>query len=84
MMYLIYPTEVPAKDKSKQVAASEGCTNDITHYWFSTIVSYTNPPFAALEVPDDQTDLLTPSEVSQLKDKAYMEANGWFPPFKIG
>lgn len=82
-MYLIYSNQSLAEDRSKQIAANEGCTNDITHYWFSTIVSYTNPPFAALEIPDNQTDLLTAFEISQLKDKAYMEANGWFPPFKI-
>jgi len=29
-------------------------------------------------VPEDETDKLTPIEVTELKDQAYMEANGWF------
>lgn len=80
MLYLIFPTEQAAMDRSEQIAIINGCTGDVTKYWFGWIVSYTNAPETALMVPDNQTDELTPTEVTELKDQAYMEANGWFPP----
>lgn len=80
MMYLIFPTEQAAMDRSEQIAIAQGCTGDVTKYWFAWIVSYTNAPESAMMVPEDETDKLTPIEVTELKDQAYMEANGWFPP----
>lgn len=80
MLYLIFPTEQAAKDRSEQIAVMNGCSGDVTTYWFGWVVSYTSAPETALMVPDDQTDELTPTEVTELKDQAYMESNGWFPP----
>lgn len=80
MMYLIFPTEQAAMDRSEQIAIMNGCTGDVTKYWFGWVVSYTNAPETALMVSEDQTDELTPTEVTELKNQAYMEANGWFPP----
>lgn len=80
MMYLIFPTEQDAMNRSEQIAILNGCVGNLTKYWFGWIVSYTNAPETALTVPDDQIDELTPTEITELKDQAYMEANGWFPP----
>lgn len=80
MFYLVFSTEQAAKDRSEQIAVMNGCSGDVTTYWFGWIVSYTNAPESALMVPEDETDKLTPIEVTELKDQAYMEANGWFPP----
>lgn len=80
MLYLIFPTEQAAKDRSDEIARNLGCQQGSTDYWFGWIVSYTNAPESALMVPEDETDKLTPIEVTELKDQAYMEANGWFPP----
>ena len=80
MMYLIFPTEQAAMDRSEQIAIAQGCTGDVTKYWFAWIVSYTNAPETALIVPDDEADKLTPAEITELKNQAYMEMIGWFPP----
>lgn len=80
MFYLVFPTEQAAKDRSDEIATSLGCQQGSTDYWFGWVVSYTSAPETALMVPEDQTDTLTPTEVTELKDQAYMEANGWFPP----
>lgn len=80
MMYLIFPTEQAAMDRSEQIAQSQGCYGDVTKYWFAWVVSYTDAPETALMVPDDETDKLTPAEITELKNQAYMEMIGWFPP----
>jgi hypothetical protein len=80
MKYLIYANEQDAQDRSEEIAINQGCNSDITKYWFGWITSYTNPPATALMVPDDQTDLLDPSEQSLLQTEAQLEAMGWFPP----
>ncbi len=80
MLYLIFPSEQAAKDRSDEIATALGCQQGSTTYWFGWITSYTNPPATALMVPDDQTDLLDPSEQSLLQTEAQLEAMGWFPP----
>jgi len=80
MNYLIFNTEQLATTRSGEIATNKGCSGNITHYWFSWVVSYTNSPLTALIIPDDQINLLTPQEQSELKDQNYMDSNGWFPP----
>lgn len=84
MKYLIFTTEQDSLVRNEEIAITNGCTSDVTTYWFAWLVSYSNPPETAFCVPDNQIIYLTPSEVLQLKDEAYMEANDWFPPIKIG
>lgn len=78
MLYLIFPTEQEAIDRTQEIATEQGCTGDITLYWFGWIV-HPSSTETALQVPDDQVGYLTPTEQSELKDQAYMDANGWFP-----
>jgi hypothetical protein len=80
MKYLIYGNEQDAKNRSEQIANEQGCSGNLTKYWFGWITSYSNPPATAMIVPDDQTDLLNHSEQSLLQTNAQLEAMGWFPP----
>lgn len=75
--YLIFPTEQEALDRSEQIAIGQGCTGDITKYWFGTIVNPSTQQ-GAMVVPEEEESLLTPQEVDSLKDEQYMVANGWF------
>ena len=76
MLYLIFPTEQDAQDRSHEIAVAQGCSG-VTQYWFGWIVHPTNGE-AALQIPEDQENLLTEEEIASLQDQAYMEANGWF------
>lgn len=76
MLYLIFPTEQDAQDRSHEIAVAQGCSG-VTQYWFGWIVHPTNGE-AALQIPEDQENLLSPEEIASLQDQAYMEANGWF------
>jgi hypothetical protein len=81
MLYLIFASEQDAIDASSQIAVEQGCTGDVTSYWFSWINHPTNGE-SALQVPEDQTSVLTEGEIALLKDQQFMDDNGWFaaPP----
>jgi hypothetical protein len=79
MLYLIFASEQDAIDASSQIAVEQGCTGDVTSYWFSWINHPTNGE-SALQVPEDQTSVLTEGEIASLQDQQYMDDNGWFPP----
>ena len=79
MLYLIFASEQEAIDASQQIAVEQGCTGDVTSYWFSWIQHPTNGE-GALQVPEDQTSVLTEEEIAILKDQQFMDDNGWFPP----
>lgn len=86
MLYLIYASEQDAIDRSQQIAVEHGCTGDVTSYWFSWIQHPTNGE-GALQVPEDQTSVLTEGEIASLQNQQYMDDNGWFaappPPVDI-
>lgn len=75
MKYLIYPNEQSALDRSHEVAVAQGCSG-VTQYWFG--VSKHPSTDVACMIVDDES-LITEAEVGELKDKEYMDANGWFP-----
>jgi hypothetical protein len=77
-MYLIFQTLQLAKEKSIEVCLQQGCTDDVTTYWFNSIENQITLQ-GAIEVPDEQEYLLTPQEISELKTQQYMTENGWFP-----
>ena len=76
MLYLIFPTEQDAQDRSHEIAVEQGCSG-VTQYWFGWIVHPTTLE-GALQIPEDQQSLLTEEEIAELKDQAFMEAGGWF------
>lgn len=76
MLYLIFPTEQEAQDRSHEIAVAQGCSG-VTQYWFGWIVHPTTLE-GALQIPEDQQSLLTEEEIAELKDQAFMEAGGWF------
>lgn len=76
MLYLIFPTEQDAQDRSHEIAVAQGCSG-VTQYWFGWIVHPTTLE-GALQIPEDQQSLLTEEEIAELKDQAFMEAGGWF------
>lgn len=63
MMYLIFPNEQAAKDRSDEIATSLGCQQGSTDYWFGWV---TNGTYWALMIPEDETDKLTPAEIDSL------------------
>lgn len=63
MLYLIFPTEQAAKDRSEQIAIAQGCTGNVTEYWFGWT---TNETYWALMIPEDETDKLTQAEIDSL------------------
>ena len=76
MVYLIFSSLQEAQDRSQEICQQQGCTGDITTYWFSCIENQTTME-GAMVIPEDQESLLTPEEISELKDERYMEMNGW-------
>ena len=76
MLYLIFPTEQDAQDRSHEIAVEQGCSG-VTQYWFGWIVHPTTLE-GALQIPEDQQSVLTEIEIAELKDQAFMEAGGWF------
>jgi hypothetical protein len=79
MLYLIFASEQDAIDASSQIAVEQGCTGDVTSYWFSWINHPTNGE-SALQVTE--TSVLTEGEIASLQDQQFMDDNGWFaaPP----
>jgi hypothetical protein len=77
MLYLIFASEQDAIDASSQIAVEQGCTGDVTSYWFSWINHPTNGE-SALQVTE--TSVLTEGEIALLKDQQFMDDNGWFAP----
>jgi len=63
MMYLIFPSEQAAKDRSDDIATSLGCQQGSTTYWFGWT---TNETYWALMIPEDETDKLTQAEINSL------------------
>jgi len=78
MKYLIFPTMHLALNKSQEICVSQGCTGDITTYWFGCI-EHPITGKGTIQIPEDQQYLLTEEEILQLKDYQYMYDNGWFP-----
>lgn len=83
MKYLIYGNEQDAKNRSEQIANEQGCSGNLTKYWFGWVTSYSNPPATALIIPEDQTDKLNPSEQSLLQTQDQIKSMDWFPPPSI-
>lgn len=63
MLYLIFPTEQAAKDRSDEIARNLGCQQGSTDYWFGWT---TNGTDWALMIPEDETDKLTQAEIDSL------------------
>lgn len=80
MKYLIYGNLGDVKNRSEQIAQNIGCNGNVTKYWFGWIQSYSDQSFYAMEVPENQINLLNNSEISLLQDEEFMNSNGWFPP----
>jgi hypothetical protein len=76
MVYLIFSSLQGAQDRSQAICQQQGCTGDITTYWFSCIENK-NTLEGAMVVPEDQESLLTSEEISELKNEQYMIDNGW-------
>jgi hypothetical protein len=77
--YLIYNTKSQAYDRSREIALSLGAgdsADDITKYWFGVIEHPSGE--GALEVPEEETGKLTQAEQALLKDRTFMENQGWF------
>jgi hypothetical protein len=83
MKYLIYGDEQDAKNRSEQIANEQGCSGNLTKYWFGWVTSYSNPPATALIVPEDQITKLDSSEQSLLQTQLQLESMDWFPPPSI-
>lgn len=77
MKYLIFNTEEQALDRSHEIAINEGC-NGVTKYWFG-VIKHPIDDNAAMEVSEDEVDKLNTTEQDDLKNRQYMEDNGWFP-----
>lgn len=63
MLYLIFPNEQAAKDRSDEIATGLGCQQGSTDYWFGWT---TNGIDWALMIPEDETDKLTQAEIDSL------------------
>lgn len=83
MRYLIYANEQDAKNRSEQIANEQGCSGNLTKYWFGWVISYSNSPATALIVPEDQMTKLDSSEQSLLQTQSQLESMDWFPPPSI-
>ena len=77
MMYLIFPSLQDALNRSQEICQQQGCTGDITTYWFGCIENQTTLE-GAMEIPEGQEDVLLLQEISILQDQQYMVDNGWF------
>ena len=78
MQYLIFENNDKAKVRSFQIAIEQGCSDDVTMFWFLVI----NKPQgieSALQIPDGEEDKLTIQEQNELVSQEYMDVNGWFP-----
>lgn len=78
MKYLIFQDKQTALDRSKEIAISLGCVGSITTYWFG-VIEHPTTFEGAMEISENEEDKLTSSEILELKDKNYLETNGWFP-----
>jgi len=79
MEYLIYQDLQSAKDRSFQIADEQGCTDDVTMYWF-TVISHPTNGEGAMCIGEGEENKLTTQEQSELVNQQYMDDNGWFPP----
>lgn len=80
MNYLIFDSEIDAKNRNRQLAALQGCglnLDDKTLYYFGQIQ---HPSLAqwALEVGPGQENILTAAEQTALQDYNTLETAGWF------
>jgi hypothetical protein len=78
MQYLIYPSHELAVQRSYNIASEQGCTDDVTAYWF-VIVDHPTNGESAMQILEGEEDKLTPEEQSQLVSQQFMDDNGWFP-----
>ena len=76
MKYLIFPSLQDALNRSQAICQQQGCTGDITTYWFGCIENQTTLE-GAMQVPEGYEDVLTPQEISDLENQQYMVDNGW-------
>lgn len=79
MQYLIYPNHQEAKIRSFQISSEQGCSDNVTTYWFRVVNHPTNGE-SAMEIGDGQENKLTSQEQSELISQQTMDDNGWFPP----
>lgn len=79
MQYLIYPNHAEAEARSFDIATEQGCTDDVTMFWFGIVDHPTNGE-SAMQIPEGEEDKLTEQEQSELVSQEYMDVNGWFPP----
>lgn len=73
MKYLIFNTENELNTRNEQIALFQGCTGDVTQYWFG-VIKHPDQDLWALCV--DNESLLSEQEQSQLKTEEQM--TGWF------
>ena len=81
MKYLIYNTKSQALDRSEAIARSLGAgtrEGDVTKYWFGILEHPKNIPLSAMEIPEEEINKLTTAEQALLKDRTFMENQGWF------
>lgn len=79
--YLIFNTKSQALQRSEQIAKSLGAgthEGDVTKYWFAIIEHPKNIPLSAMEIPEEEIGKLTQVEQALLKDRTFMENQGWF------
>lgn len=79
--YLIFAEKANARSRTETIAASLGCgddPDDVTTSWFGLIEHPADLPKSALVVPADEEHRLTTQERLELKDRTFMELQGWF------
>lgn len=77
MKYLIFQSFMDAVNRSESVSRQQSLTEDISVYRFGC-VEHLVTLHGAVEIPEGKESLLSPQEVSELKNEQYMVDNGWF------
>ena len=79
MEFLVgYSTLASAQNRSNEIAITQGCTGDITAYWFGWI-KHPDRAEWGLVIPEEYESLLTAEEQALLESYATLDADGWFP-----
>ena len=78
MKYLIgFLSEESVKTRTYEVAHVQGCTDNITEFWFGWIEHPARVEFGLI-VPENEQFRLTDEEQAALKTYSELEADGWF------
>lgn len=70
-------SEQSAINRSEEIANFQGCTRDVTRYWFRWFKHSSSDEWS-LDIIDGHESLLTQDEQNACKTYIELDSNGWF------